>query len=48
MDRRKFFKNSAVFGSALILPSLLRARIRGANSRIGVAIVGWGGQGRIR
>ena len=46
MDRRKFFKNSAVFGSALILPSLLRARIRGANSRIGVAIVGWGGQGR--
>ena len=45
MDRRNFLKSSAAFGSILILPSLLRAKVQGANSKLGVAVIGWGGQG---
>ena len=46
MKRRDFLKASAAFGSAMILPSAATARVKGANSRAKIAVIGWGGQGK--
>ncbi len=46
MKRRDFLKASAAFGSIMILPSALAEKVKGANSRAKIAIIGWGGQGK--
>ena len=46
MKRRDFLKASALFGGVMILPSALAAKVKGANSRANIAIIGWGGQGK--
>lgn len=45
IKRRDFIKGAAAMGSILILPSSAWARTKGTNSRLRVAVVGWGGQG---
>ena len=46
MKRRDFLKASAAFGSVMILPSLAASKVKGANSRAKIAVIGWGGQGK--
>lgn len=46
MKRRDFLKSSALFGSIMILPSIAAAKVKGANERAKIAIIGWGGQGK--
>lgn len=46
MKRREFIKGAAALSSILILPSAATAKVKGANERLKVAIIGWGGQGR--
>ena len=43
--RRNFIKASALFGGALILPSCATKRVKGANDRFSVALIGVGGIG---
>ncbi len=46
LNRREFVKNVAMLGSIMILPSCATSRVKGANERLQVAIIGCGGQGR--
>ena len=46
MKRRDFIKGTAAMGSIMFLSSAATAKVKGANSRLNVAVVGWGGQGK--
>ena len=46
MKRREFIKSAAAYSGIMILPSVLSARIKGANERMRAAIIGCAGQGK--
>src|SRR5690606_39724314 len=46
LDRREFFKHSALATAAGTLTATSRSRAAGANDRLRVGVIGLGGQGR--
>ena len=43
--RRKFIKSAAALGGLMFLPSAATARVKGANERMNIALIGAGGMG---
>ena len=46
MERRKFIKSSVAGAAAMSVPLILNARIKGANDRVRVAVIGIRGMGQ--
>ena len=46
INRRKFIKTTAVAGAAITVPTILPARVFGANDRINAAVLGLNGRGK--
>ena len=44
-NRREFMKTSAVFAAGMAMPSVVYGKVRGANDRINIGVIGCGGQG---
>ncbi len=45
INRRSFIKSTAAFGGLMFLPSAVTARVKGANERMNIALIGAGGMG---